>query len=166
MSFSTAVRLNGRNNRCWRLFFLCRQKEELCRQKKLCRQKVELCRICFNTSIFKMFCFLPDSQIRSRPNVQIDNVELRVDNDLLYRESNLGQNDNSIANLFLINYIVRLNSHISIYNVKDKISETYMFNYHLMCFHRRLRGSCDWIWTKTKTKIFRLVIINANTQCF
>ena len=66
MSFSTAVILKGRNKRCWRLLLFLGN----CVLLKQKRQKM---------------------RTKNPPKMQIDNVILRMDDDLLNRKTNLGQ---------------------------------------------------------------------------
>ena len=60
-------------------------------KRRAVQTKIELCTTNKEMHHNLNVAFPGCQKILDIPNVQIDNVELRVDNDLLHRESNLGQ---------------------------------------------------------------------------
>ena len=92
---------------------------------------------------------------RNPPKMQIDNVILRMDDDLLNRKTNLGQSGSKRNPLLPIWFFPRCDRELFKSDL-TLLFKTVDNNHHLMAFHRRLRRSWNGICSKTKTKISRL----------
>ena len=90
---------------------------------------------------------------KNPPKMQIDNVILRMDDDLLNRKTNLDQSGSKLPIWFFPPcYWELFKSDLTLlFKTVDNVP-----NHHLMAFYRRLRRSWNGICSETKTKISRL----------